>query len=475
MKFKQIHINKFSGGLLLTSVSVGLNAQTAEVPKHNKSSETPNVIFILADDLGFSDIEAYGNQLISTPNINKLSKEGMSFTQVFSGSTISSPSRACLMTGQHTGHTKVRGHIEHSPEGQEPLDTAVHTVAQLFRAAGYTTGAFGKWGLGYPGSIAEPNKVGFDKFFGYVCQRQAHSYYPLWLYDNTTKIPLDGKTYAPDPIQQQALQFIRDNRDKPFFGYFAYTIPHASLEQPDDSILQMYKGKFCEPKTFTYSGDYTGTTIPRTQFAGMVTRLDTYIGQVVDELRKLGILDNTLIIFTSDNGPHTEGGADPEFFNTEKRLKGYKRSLYEGGVRVPFIVRWDGHVAPGTTSNHLAAAWDMMPTFTELLGMQAVWTQPTDGVSMLPTITGEGTQPQHDYLYWEFHEEGGRQAVRKGPWKLIRQKIRTSPTLELYNVDDDLNETRDLSAQNPEKVQELKSIMDKARTPSPLFNFGIKN
>lgn len=475
MKFKQIHINKFSGGLLLTSVSVGLNAQSAEVPKHNKSSETPNVIFILADDLGFSDIEAYGNQLISTPNINKLSKEGMSFTQVFSGSTISSPSRACLMTGQHTGHTKVRGHIEHSPEGQEPLDTAVHTVAQLFRAAGYTTGAFGKWGLGYPGSIAEPNKVGFDKFFGYVCQRQAHSYYPLWLYDNTTKIPLDGKTYAPDPIQQQALQFIRDNRDKPFFGYFAYTIPHASLEQPDDSILQMYKGKFCEPKTFTYNGDYTGTTIPRTQFAGMVTRLDTYIGQVVDELRKLGILDNTLIIFTSDNGPHTEGGADPEFFNTEKRLKGYKRSLYEGGVRVPFIVRWDGHVAPGTTSNHLAAAWDMMPTFTELLGMQAVWTQPTDGVSMLPTITGEGTQPQHDYLYWEFHEEGGRQAVRKGPWKLIRQKIRTSPTLELYNVDDDLNETRDLSAQNPEKVQELKSIMDKARTPSPLFNFGIKN
>lgn len=475
MKFKQIHINKFSGGLLLTSVSVGLNAQTAEAPKHNKSSDTPNVIFILADDLGFSDIEAYGNQFISTPNINKLAKEGMSFTQLYSGTSVSAPSRACLMTGQHTGHTKIRGNREISPEGQEPLDGSVKTIAQLFKNAGYVTGAFGKWGLGYPGSAAEPNKVGFDKFYGYNCQRQAHSYYPAWLYDNSIKVILPANPYSQDLIHQQALQFIRDNKGKSFFGYFAYSLPHASLEQPDDSILQMYKRKFCEPKAFKYSGDYTGTTIPRTQFAGMVTRLDNYLGEIMIELEKQGILEKTIIIFTSDNGAHSEGGGDPDFFNTEKRLRGTKRSLYEGGIRVPFIVKWKDHITPGTTNNYMGAFWDMMPTFTELLGMQAAWTQPTDGVSMLPTITGVGIQPQHDYLYWEFHEEGGRQAVRKGPWKLIRQNIKTSPTLELFNVDDDLGETRDLSVQYPEKFQELKSIMDKARTPSELFNFGIKN
>lgn len=472
MKIKYNPLSRISSGLLLSSVSLGVSAQTAETPKQSPAPVTPNVIYILADDLGFSDIEIYGNQHISTPNINKLARNGMSFTQFYSGTSVSAPSRACLMTGQHTGHTKIRGNKEISPEGQEPLDPTVKTIAQLFKTAGYTTGAFGKWGLGYPGSVAEPNKMGFDKFYGYNCQRQAHSYYPAWLYNNATKETLDSKTYSQDLIHQQALQFIRDNKDNPFFGYFAYTLPHASLEQPNDSILQMYDGKFCEPKAFVYSGDYTGTTKPRTQFAGMVTRLDTYVGQVIAELEKQGILDNTIIIFTSDNGPHTEGGGDPDFFNTEKRLRGTKRSLYEGGMRVPFIINWNGHIAPGTTNDHMSAFWDMMPTFNELLGQQSTWTQATDGISMLPALTGQGTQTVHDYLYWEFHEEGGRQCVRKGPWVLIRQKISTTPTLELYNVEDDLVESTELSAKYPEKVQELVTIMDSAHVYSPIFNFG---
>ncbi len=469
---KYNHLTKLSSGILLSSVSVAANAQAAEAPKQSSAITTPNVIYIIADDLGYSDIEAYGNQHISTPNINKLAKSGMAFTQFYAGTSVSAPSRASLMTGQHTGHTKIRGNKELQPEGQEPLDPTVKTIAQLFKAAGYSTGAFGKWGLGYPGSVAEPTKMGFDKFYGYNCQRQAHSYYPAWLYNNSTKETLDGKTYSQDLIHQQALQFIRDNKDKPFFGYLAYSLPHASLEQPNDSILKMYDGKFCEPKTFTYNGDYAGTTKPRAQFAGMVTRLDTYVGQVVAELEKQGVLDNTLIIFTSDNGPHTEGGADPEFFNTEKLLRGTKRSLYEGGTRVPFIANWKGHVAPGTTNNQLAAFWDMMPTFNELLGTQTTWTQATDGISMLPAITGQGTQIEHDYLYWEFHEQGGRQCVRKGDWVLIRQNISTTPTLELYNVEDDLAEAKNMAAQNPAKVQELVTIMDTAHVHSSIFNFG---
>ncbi len=439
-------------------------------PISAQSPTQPNVIFFLCDDLGFADIEAYGNQHISTPNINKLAAKGMSFTQVYSSSTVSGPTRASLMTGEHTGRTKIRGHIEISPEGQAPLDTTVKTIAHLFKKAGYATGGFGKWGMGFPGSGSEPTDVGFDTFYGYNCQRQAHFYYPAWLYENKTKITLDGKTYSQDLIHQKALQFIRSNKEKPFFGYFAYIIPHASLEQPDDSIYQKYADKYCETP---YNGShYTSAAKPRAQFAGMVTRLDTYIGEIIAELEKQGIMENTIFIFTSDNGPHNEGGADPEFFNTEKRFKGYKRALYEGGIRMPFIVRWDKKVAPGSINHHIGVFYDMMPTFTELTGQQNTWTQRTDGISMLPTLTGEGTQAEHDFLYWEFHEENGRQAVRQGPWKLLRQNIKNSPSLELYNLDEDLYETTNLITKYPEKAQELVQKMDGARTPSTLFNFG---
>ncbi len=456
-------LNYISGTIFLSSLAGVLQAAEPQ--------SKPNVIFFLCDDLGFSDIESYGNQLISTPNLNKLASEGMSFTQFYAASSVSAPSRAGLMTGQHIGHTKIRGNYEISPEGQAPIDPAVKIIPQLFKTAGYTTGIFGKWGLGHPGSGSEPTDMGFDTFYGYNCQRQSHSYYPMWLYRNKNKENLDGKSYSADLIHQEALKFIRDNKEQNFFMYAAYTLPHADLDQPNDSILQKYVGRFCE--TPTNGGGYKPTDKPRAQFAGMVTRLDTYVGELVAELKKQGLYDNTVFIFTSDNGPHTEGGADPNFFNTEKRLRGFKRSLYEGGVRVPFIAVWPNHIEANSINHSVAAGWDMLPTFRELLGKNESWTQETDGLSILPTLTNEGTQAQHDYLYFEFHEEGGRQMVRQGDWTLIRQKINsTNPILELYNINDDLHQDIELSAKYPDKVQELKNLMDNSRTQSPMFNFG---
>lgn len=461
----------------LLYLSGGLAFSATLCPAQEKatvaSTERPNVIYLLCDDMGYSDLEAYGQQMISTPNLNRLAQNGMSFTQFYASTAVSAPSRASLMTGQHTGHTKIRGNKEIQPEGQEPLDPNVETIGHLFQQSGYVTGCFGKWGMGYPGSGGEANDMGFDVFYGYNCQRKAHSYYPEYLWDNKTKVNQNG-AYSQDVIHQQAMQFIEDNKDKAFFGYFTYTIPHAELCQPQDSIVDMYKGKFQEPKAWYDDGDYGTATDPRTQFAAMITRLDTYVGEIIAKLEELGIAEQTLFIFTSDNGPHQEGGADPDFFNTEARLRGLKRALYEGGMRVPYIAYWPGTIEAGAVSNIQAAGWDMMPTFVELLGKDETWRdEAMDGISILPTLTGKGHQEEHDFLYWEFHEEGGRQAVRAGDWKLIRQNIQSgNPTLELYNIADDPHEDRDLAASYPDKVAELQEIMDREHTHSDMFNFG---
>lgn len=458
-----------SGGLLFASLG-----STAQGQEAVATTERPNVIYLLCDDMGYSDIEAYGQQMISTPNLTRLVNNGMSFTQFYASTAVSAPSRASLMTGQHTGHTKIRGNKEIQPEGQEPLDPNVETIGNLFQQNGYVTGCFGKWGMGYPGSGGEANDMGFDVFYGYNCQRKAHSYYPQYLWNNKTKEQLGGTQYSQDLIHQHAMQFIRDNADKAFFGYFTYTIPHAELTQPQDSIVAMYEGKFYEPNPWYSDGDYGTALNPRTQFAAMITRLDTYVGQIIDELERLGIADKTLFIFTSDNGPHNEGGADPTFFNTEERLRGLKRALYEGGMRVPFIAYWPGTIEAGAISHIQAAGWDMMPTFVELLGEDTNWRdEAMDGLSILPTLTGKGTQQEHEFLYWEFHEENGRQAVRSGDWKLIRQNIKNgNPTHELYNIAEDPHEDNDLASSNPEKVEELKAIMDREHEPSSIFNFG---
>lgn len=466
-----MNTNKYiylAGGLLFTSALCHAQERNAVA-----TAEHPNVIYLLCDDMGYSDIEAYGQQMISTPNLTRMVNSGMSFTQFYASTAVSAPSRASLMTGQHTGHTKIRGNKEIQPEGQEPIDPTVETIGQLFQKNGYVTGCFGKWGLGYPGSGSEPNDVGFDVFYGYNCQRMAHSYYPEYLWDNKTKEYQHG-AYSQDAIHAHAMKFIEDNKDKAFFGYFTYTIPHAELCQPQDSIVEMYKGKFKEPKPWYSDGDYGTALDPRTQFAAMITRLDTYVGEILDKLEELGIADKTLFIFTSDNGPHQEGGADPYFFNTEERLKGLKRALYEGGMRVPYIACWPGTIQAGSICNMQAAGWDMMPTFVELLGESEDWRdEPMDGISILPILTGKGEQKQHDFLYWEFHEEGGRQAVRAGDWKLIRQKISSgNPTLELYNIAEDPHEDNDLADQYPDKVEELEVIMDREHIHSDLFNFG---
>lgn len=464
--------NKFlylSSGLLFASIGNTVQGQEAVA-----TTERPNVIYLLCDDMGYSDIEAYGQQMISTPNLTRLVNDGMSFTQFYASTAVSAPSRASLMTGQHTGHTKIRGNKEIQPEGQEPLDPNVETIGNLFQQNGYVTGCFGKWGMGYPGSGGEANDMGFDVFYGYNCQRKAHSYYPEYLWNNKEKVQLGGNSYSQDLIHQEALKFIRDNADKAFFGYFTYTIPHAELTQPQDSIVAMYDGKFYEPNQWYDDGDYGTALNPRTQFAAMITRLDTYVGQIIAELERLGIAEKTLFIFTSDNGPHNEGGADPTFFNTEERLRGLKRALYEGGMRVPFIAYWPGTIEAGAISHIQAAGWDMMPTFVELLGEDTNWRdEAMDGLSILPTLTGKGTQQEHEFLYWEFHEENGRQAVRAGDWKLIRQNIKNgNPTHELYNIAEDPHEDNDLAATNPDKVEELKAIMDREHTHSDMFNFG---
>lgn len=445
---------------------------TAVAAIGSAQNHKPNVILILVDDLGYSDIEPYGQEKIKTPHLNKMAENGMQFMQFYAGTSVSAPSRASLLTGLHTGHTHIRGNKEYAPEGQEPMGE-MKTLGNLFQQAGYATGIYGKWGLGFPGSGSEPTKKGFDHFYGYNCQRQAHTFYPNWLWKNDEKTVLTGKEYSQDLIHRQALTFIRSNANKPFFAYITYTLPHAGLEQPDDSILKIYSGKFPETP-YSGNGNYAPADEPRAQFAGMVTRMDAYVGEIRNELQKLGIEENTLLIFTSDNGPHIEGGADPAFFANKQTLRDTKRSLYEGGIRVPTIMEWRGTISAGVKSEFPSAFWDFMPTFVHLTHQQKTWKQKTDGISILPTLTGKSQQQPHKYLYWEFHEEGGRQAVRVGDWKLIKQKIKSgNPTFELYNLKNDPFEKRDLSAENPERVRKLKKRMDKAHTPSEMFNFGI--
>jgi arylsulfatase A len=471
----------FMAVLLATSLSTfQLRAQAVKANR-------PNIIFILADDLGYGDVGFKGQKLIKTPNIDRLAKEGMIFNQFYAGTSVCAPSRSSLLTGQHTGHTYIRGNKSVEPEGQYPIADSVLTVAEILKKAGYATGAFGKWGLGPVGSEGDPNKQGFDRFYGYNCQSLAHRYYPNHLWDNEKKIILEAnknllynKQYAPDLIQKEALAFM-DGRDskQPFFLFLPYILPHAELIVPDDSIFQYYKGKFEEKphKGADYGpralgGGYTSQEYPHATFAAMVSRLDMYVGQVLDKLKEKGLDKNTLVIFTSDNGPHTEGGADPRFFNSSGGFRGVKRDLYEGGIREPFAARWPGVVKPGTKSDFIGAFWDILPTFAELA--HAPSPAHIDGISFTDALKGKASQQKHAYLYWEFHEQGGRQAVRQGNWKAVRQKAAGNPDglVELYDLSKDPAETTNLTPQFPDKAKELGQIMNKAHVSSSIFPFG---
>lgn len=443
----------------------------------------PNIVYILADDLGYGDLSCYGQTNFFTPNIDKLAETGMKFTQHYAGCTVCAPSRSSLMTGQHTGHTFIRGNKEVQPEGQYPLEAKAITMAEVLKEAGYVTGAFGKWGLGSPGSEGDPNKQGFDEFYGYNCQRFGHHYYPYHMWHNQEKVMLAGNEgkqtgeYGPEVIQKQALKFLEDNKDKPFFMYYPSIIPHAELRAPEEYMAK-YRGKFLPEKE--YKGVDDGSTYrtmpygsqPETHaaFAAMIDYLDMQVGEIIAKLKELGIYENTLIIFTSDNGPHQEGGADPDYFDSNGVLKGYKRDLYEGGIRVPMIAVWEGKIKPGTESDHPSAFWDVFPTVAEITGIPTP--ENIDGLSFLPALLGK-EQNSHDYLYWEFHERGGRKALRQGEWKLIHYNVLKPDltTTELYNVVEDPGEENNVAETHPEIVNELEEIMKTARTESEIYSF----
>jgi arylsulfatase A-like enzyme len=421
----------------------------------------PNILFILADDLGYGDLGCYGQQKIKTPVLDKLAAQGLRFTQFYAGSTVCAPSRCALMTGRHTGHATIRGNA------QVPLGPGDVTLAEILKGAGYVTGLIGKWGLGEAGSTGVPNRKGFDYFFGYLNQHHAHNYYPDFLWRNETKVPVPGNVvknnvavkkgqYSHDLFTQEALAFIDKNKASPFFLYLAYTIPHANNERGNA------EGNGMEVPS---DAPYSDQPWPPAQknHAAMITRMDRDIGRLLERLRELGLDENTLVFFTSDNGPHREGGGDPAFFRSAGPLRGFKRSLHEGGVRVPMIVRWSGKIRPGTVSDQVWAFWDVLPTVAELAGTTAP--RAVDGLSVVPTLLGKGQQAQHEFLYWEFHERGFQQGVRMGNWKAVRTQL--NGPLELYDLAKDLGEEHNVAAQQPQVVARIEGYLRTARTESP--------
>ncbi len=464
--------------ILSTCLLISLNISLAVA---QSKPVKPNIVFILADDLGYGDLGCYGQQLIKTPNIDKLAADGMRFTQFYAGSPVCAPSRAALMTGLHTGHTAIRGNKGMKPEGQYPLPASSFTIAEVLKKGGYVTGDFGKWGLGFVGTEGDPLRQGFDAFYGYNCQTLAHDFFPEHLWDNKTKVtfpntPSRHEVYAGDLINEKALKFIDVNYKKPFFLYLSYTLPHAALQLPaGDKTMESYKQQFNEqavPVKLPWNGEgYEPQPYPHAAYAAMVSRLDSYVGSIMDKLKTFGVDKNTLVIFSSDNGPHKEGGNEPNFFNSNGGLRGIKRDVFEGGIRVPMIACWPGVVKPGSVSNYVGAFWDFLPTFAEIAGQRPP--ENIDGVSILQTLQSKKNQPEHKFLYWEFYEEGGKQAVRMGKWKGVRLKVfeNADAPVQLYDLETDVKETNDIAAKNPAIVNEIKKIMQQSHVENNVFPF----
>lgn len=459
----------------------------------DESARPPNVLFVMADDLGYRELGCFGQHKIRTPRIDQLAGEGMRLTRHYAGSAVCAPSRCVLMTGRHPGHAAVRDNKEAKPEGQWPLPADEPVLAAMLQASGYATGAFGKWGLGPPGSSGDPLQRGFARFFGYNCQRHAHSYWPSYLWDDDHRIRLGneppvpgggklrpdedpndpqsyarfvGTDYAPDRILAAAKQFVRDHADGPFFLYYPSILPHLALHVPP-ADLEPYAGAF-EETPYTGGNGYTPQRTPRAAYAAMITRLDREVGELLDLLDELSLADDTIVVFTSDNGAtHSPvGGTDVDFFDSCGELRGRKGSLYEGGVRVPAIVRWPGKVAAGSESDRITGFEDWLPTLAELTG--AAPTAPTDGVSFAATLRGE-TQPARPFLYREFAGYGGWQAVWVGDLKLVRNNLLKRAQTELYDLADDPSETHDLAAARPQRLAELMAIAAREHVPSATF------
>ncbi len=464
-------------GSAAAALSLSNYGDAIETAISAEGKNKPNIIYILADDLGYAEVGCYGQEKIKTPNIDKLAAEGMRFTQHYSGNPVCAPSRCALMTGLHTGHTQVRGNKQVGGDegwvlgstigGQWPIKADTVTVAKILKKAGYTTGAFGKWGLGRAGTTGDPNKQGFDHFYGYICQRQAHTFYPnhLWRDGKVEWIEAnkDGKeqVYSHDLIAAEARKFIRVNKDRPFFCYVPFTIPHVALQVPEDSLAE-YKGKWPDPPYDGKKG-YIPHEHPRACYAGMVTRMDKDVGRMMALLKELGLDENTLVIFTSDNGPTYAGGADSTFFESAGPLRGLKGSVYEGGIRVPYIARWPGRIKAGSKSDHVSAFWDFLPTCCELISEDPP--AGIDGISMLPTFLGQSQkQKQHKYLYWELR---GQQAVRMGQWKALR--LKPDRKIQLYNLEQDIGESDDVADEHPDIVAKVAEIFKTGRTGSEVF------
>jgi arylsulfatase len=480
-------------------------------------NQKPNIIFFLADDLGYGEVGAYGQEKIKTPNIDKLAGQGMRFTQHYSGAPVCAPARCIFLTGKHAGHAVIRGNDEWtergdvwnyekasadpSLEGQRPMPENTITLGKLLQDAGYKTAVFGKWGLGAPGTEGAPNNQGFDYFYGYNCQRQAHNLYPPHLWENEKKDtlnneliiphirldslldPLDEssysrftqKEYAPEKIHQKALAFIDENKDQPFFMYYASPLSHVPLQVPKD-FVDDYRKEFGDEEPYLGEKGYFPNRYPRATYAAMITYLDHQLGELIEALKAQGIYENTIIFFTSDNGPTYAGGVDFEFFESSKPFtNGYGRTkgfLYEGGIRVPMIASWPGQIEPGTESDHISAFYDFLPTLCELANAAAP--AETDGISFVPALFGE-PQQAHECLYWEQPEYKGQQAVRMGKWKAVRKNIRDGNlTIELYNLETDILEQNDLSNQYPEIVQRIEEIMKLEHVPSENEKFKFE-
>ena len=416
-----------------------------------RTATTPNVILIVADDLGYGDLGSYGQNQILTPNLDRLAAEGLRFTQAYAGNTVCAPSRCALMTGLHSGHGRIRSNV------QVPLTPEDFTLGDLAKRSGYQTAAFGKWAMGWEGSTGHPNRRGFDEWFGYLDQSHAHDYYPAFLWRNEQPWTLPGnaggqrRDYAPDWFERAATNFIRISEDRPFLLYLPTTIPHANNERGTNGMevpsLGIYRDR--------------PWPAPEKAKAAMIGRLDTLVGRLMEDLKGRGIDDDTLLIFTSDNGPHREGGVDPAFFKSSGKLRGIKRDLYEGGIRVPLIVRWPGKIRPGTISDLPVAFWDLLPTLAEVL--QTNLPVKTDGISFAATLFGKPPASVHEYFYWEFHEKGYQRAVRSGNWKGVR--LAEGAAIELYNLADDAAEKSDVAAAHPEVVAKLEKFMTEAASP----------
>ncbi len=505
MQVKRSHLTYLSFFLALGLFIIGCSPGQLKGTS-NRAVDAPNIIYIYADDLGYGELGSYGQKHIKTPNLDQLARDGMRFTQHYAGSPVCASSRATLMTGKHTGSGQIKDNHsmggsfrDDNEKGQLPLKAGTFTVAKMLKKAGYKTAAIGKWGLGGPNTEGVPSKHGFDHFFGYLDQKQAHNYYPTHLWRNNERVALNntwmhphqkftgdpnnpddyekykGKDYAVDHMTTEAERFIDNNKENPFFLYLAYPLPHVALQVPDEA-LAMYEEAF--PENPPYLGDkmYLPHAKPRAAYAAMITLMDTHIGRILAQLKALGLDDNTLVMFASDNGPTYVSGVDVTFFNSTDGLRGLKGSVYEGGIRTPMIARWPGKITANTTTHHISAVWDLMPTLGELL--QLDYPDDIDGQSFLPTLLGNA-QPAHKPLYWEYHggKWRGAQAVRMGKWKGVRlggHNDAEAP-IALYDLQRDRSETTDIAGQHPGIVKKIAAIMDK-REPSdlPKWNFLTK-